>query len=94
MEAVEETQPWRRRPSVERRLVGARRLVQPLASEVAVVLAGSAPFIWDALAAGPCTTTELIDAAAGHYDDDREALAVGVHGALELLRAQRLIESA
>lgn len=54
---------YRRRPAVERSLVGGRLLVQPIDAAAPTELGGSAPIIWELLEANE------------HLDDIRRLLA-------------------
>lgn len=80
-----------RRSTVERRLHGERRLVQPLDAATPTQLAGSAPLIW-VLLEHHCTAEEITQVLLDRFDSDVEAIRGGVADAISMMLRERLIE--
>jgi hypothetical protein len=82
---------YRRRPAVERQLMGERRLVQPVAAPAPTELGGSAPLIWDLLA-DEAELPRILELVGARFTDTPEVIEHGTMLAIRQLLDAGLID--
>lgn len=82
---------YRRRPAVERDLMGGRRLVQPVTAAAPTELGGSAPLIWDLLA-DEADVERIIELVGERFTDSAEVIEHGTMMAIRQLLDANLID--
>lgn len=89
--ATSDMATYRRRPAVERRLLGGRFLVQPIDAAAPTELGGSAPIIWELLA-DHRHLAGVMQLLSERFDDPPDVIEKGTNLAIRQMLDAGLID--